>query len=125
MTFPRRLFGVAGELEDILGRALALRLIGDCWRYDEKALRWRTALYVPKVLPLGHHLEALLGRDAAQRLVDRFGGEILQPPRCSDVVRDAEQRGIRELAARGLQRRHIAFLMACSVRQVQRSENGR
>ena len=120
----RRLFGLAGQLEEVLGRALAMRLIGDSWRFDPVAMRWRAALYVPKVLPAGHHLERLLGRDAAQRLVAAFAGEILQPPRCTELHRDLMARDARAFRSRGMTHEGIAALVGASERTVRRMLDG-
>lgn len=117
----RRLYGLAGQLEDLLGRSMALRLIGSGWHCDPVTLRWHGALYVPKVLRPGHHLEMLLGCDAARRLVDAFAGEVLQPPRCKELHRDLLARDVRDFRARGMTLNEIATLVGASVRTVQRA----
>lgn len=75
-------------------------------------------MYVPKTLKPDHILVRLLGWSDAQRLVDVFGGEILQPANCADIYRQFRDRSIIRMAGDGMKPAAIAELMGVSDRHV-------
>lgn len=122
MTLPRS----AQDIADVIGRELALRLIGQLEQAGGR--KWRRVLYVPKRLDTdtGERLVAMIGRDAAERLRRHFGGEILQPANCGFLVRAFRAREVRRLAADGLSIEVIAFLTGVPegrVRELARSKD--
>jgi len=68
--------GVAGELQEIIGRDATIRLI--LAMRGKTGRSWRVCFYVPKHLPIEHELVGILGWRDARRLSRWFGGEILQ-----------------------------------------------
>lgn len=68
--------GVAGEIEEVIGRDATVLLISHMRGATSRP--WRVCFYVPKNLPLDHRLVAILGWQDARRLSRAFGGEILQ-----------------------------------------------
>ncbi|EGO80860.1 hypothetical protein, partial [Xylella fastidiosa] len=86
------------ELADVIGRKQALTLIGQLPRTYPKGRRsGKVILYVPKALSPHHRLVSILGWEDAQKLVDVFGGEILQPANCNYIARHARDCAVVEL----------------------------
>lgn len=112
------------EIADVIGSERALYLVGQLPRCYSKDPRYPNAksshviLYVPKVLKPDHQLVQLLGWHDARRLVDAFGGEILQPGSCADVYRQFLNRSIVRMAHEGMKPAAIAELLSVSDRHV-------
>ena len=112
------------EIADVIGTERALYLIGQLPRCYSKDPRWPNAksshviLYVPKVFKPDHQLVHLLGWHDARKLVDAFGGEILQPGSCADVYRRFLNRSIVRMAHEGMKPAAIAELLGVSTRHV-------
>lgn len=68
--------GVAGEVQEVIGRDATIRLI--VAMRGKTGRSWRVCFYVPKHLPIDHELVGILGWRDARRLSRWFGGEILQ-----------------------------------------------
>lgn len=68
---------------------------------------WRRCLYVPARLPVDHMLVRVLGMTLALRLVDAFGGRILQPSNGSAVERRAKEEAVLTARRAGLSPREI------------------
>lgn len=118
-----RLPASAQEIADVIGRERALYLIGQLprsyqTRKASKSTSWHVILYVPKTLKPDHQLVQLLGWHDAQRLVDAFGGEILNPASCQDIYRAFRDRSIIDMASKGMKAKDVAELMGCSDRHV-------
>jgi hypothetical protein len=74
------------EIADVIGRENALYLIGQLpYCLPKRDGERRVILYVPKRLKPDHRLVQILGWERAAKLVDGFGGEILQPANCEGV----------------------------------------
>lgn len=86
------------EVADVIGRDLALYLVGQLPR---AASNGTPMLYVPKTLKPEHPLVGMLGWPAAMKLVRAFGGEILQPAHCADVYREFRDASILRLLSQG------------------------
>lgn len=112
------------EIADVIGRERALYLVGHLPRCYSKDPRYPNAksshviLYVPKSLKPDHQLVQLLGWHDAQRMVDAFGGEILQPGSCADVYRKFLNRSIVRMGHEGAKPADIAELLSVSDRHV-------
>lgn len=105
------------EIADVIGSERALFLVGQLPRcYTKKSCH--VIMYVPKHLKPDHPLVRLLGWKDAQRLVDVFGGEILQPANCADIYRQFRDREIIRMAGEGMRTASIAELMGVSDRHV-------
>lgn len=119
-----RLPASAQEIADVIGGERALYLIGQLPRCYSKDLRYPNSkashviLYVPKVLKLDNVLVRLLGWVDARKLVDAFGGEILQPAGCAEVYRRFRDQSIIRMAGEGIKPATIAELMDVSDRHV-------
>ena len=112
------------EIAAVIGTERALYLVGQLPRCYSKDSRYPNAkaphviLYVPKSLKPSHPLVRLLGWHDAQRLVDAFGGEILQPASCADVYRSFRDASIIRMAGEGMKPQAIAELLEVSDRHV-------
>jgi len=93
------LTGLAGEIEAVIGRAATIRLIAA--HRGAGARSWRVCVYVPKALDDDHKLVRMIGRDAAERLVAAFGGEILQPGHLRGMKSEWMRRTAWQLATEG------------------------
>lgn len=118
-----RLPASAQEIADVIGSERALYLIGQLprsyqTRKNSKQTSWHVILYVPKTLKPDHQLVQLLGWHDAQRLVDAFGGEILNPASCQEVYRRFRDQSIIRMAGEGIPNKTIAELMEVSDRHV-------
>lgn len=116
-----RLPGVVQEIADVIGRERALYLVGQlprCYAGTAGHKSWRVIMYVPKTLKADHQLVHLLGWHDARRLVDAFGGEILQPPTCAEIYRKFRDASIIRMARSGMKSTAIADLMEVSERHV-------
>lgn len=90
------------EIADVIGRDLALFLIGKLPRaYSPCHPSGQVILYVPRTLRADHSLVSLIGWHPAMKLVRAFGGEILQPATCAGLYREFRDRSIRELLRQG------------------------
>lgn len=113
--------GVAQEIADVIGVERALYLIGQLPRCIAGVKGHRSArvmLYVPQTLRPNHRLVGILGYADAQRLVDAFGGESLQPPTCAELARRWAHKAIIDLHREGVRPVEIAFLMGRTQRSV-------
>jgi len=107
------------QIADVIGRDAALRLVNRLPRsYAGRRQSGIPMLYVPRLLSPDHSLVQLIGFPAAQKLVRAFGGEILYPAACIDVVRHARNREIVRLLNDGWDERVIAYTFGMTVRQL-------
>ncbi|AFL76207.1 Mor transcription activator family protein [Thiocystis violascens] len=99
------------EIADLIGLPGALDLV-DTWG--------GVRLYLPLAhhLPDHHALVARLGRDAAERLCERFGGADLAIPRALAALRAARDRLICHEHAHGSPARALALRYRLSERRV-------
>lgn len=105
------------EIADVIGTERALYLIGQLPRcYSKKSCH--VIMYVPKSLKPDHQLVQILGWQDATRLVDVFGGEILQPASCADIYRQFRDRSILRLVDEGMKPADVAEMMEVSDRHV-------
>lgn len=115
--------GTVQELADVMGRDVALFLVGQlprCVAGQEGKRSSRVIMYVPTIrrLRVKHELVRILGWEKAKRLCHHFGGEILQPANCAEVYRKFRDESIVLLARRGMTPRELAEIMAVSVRHI-------
>ncbi|MBD9528931.1 hypothetical protein [Paracoccus sp. PAR01] len=106
----------AQEIADVIGRERTLYLIGQLPRSGSR--KWRVNLYVPKRVNPDHPLVQMIGWDDANRLVDEFGGMILQPSNCNFLHREFRNREVRRLRDEGWSISAIADAVEISARQV-------
>lgn len=116
------------EIADVLGRERALYLVGKlprCYVEDRRqretnkgGLSERVILYVPKVLKPDHQLVAILGWRDAQALVDVFGGELLAPGNCGEVLRSWKNAGILSVCREGVPNALVAQWFGVTERHV-------
>ena len=84
---PPKLPRSVQEIADVIGHDLAVRLVEMLPRaYTKCHPAGKCILYVPKRLPLDHRLVQLIGWEAAQKMCQAFGGEILHPATCSALT---------------------------------------
>lgn len=81
------------EIAEVIGRSLTMQLIGQlrATESQKQGKRHVLMLYVPKHLRPDHDLVRMIGHQAAHKLTQVFGGEILYPANCrfmSDRLRD-------------------------------------
>ena len=109
------------EIADVIGRETALYLIGQlptCYAGTDGKRSTRVILYVPKSLKPNHRLVEILGWERANKLVEGFGGEILQPANCQEVYRRFRDTEAKRLVADGLTAAQLAEVMAVSERHI-------
>lgn len=105
----------------MIGTERALYLIGQlprCYqtRRNSKQTCWHVILYVPKTLKPDHHLVRLIGWHDASKLVDAFGGEILQPANCSQVYRSFRDQSAVRMVREGNAPQVVCELLGISER---------
>lgn len=118
------------EIANVLGTERALFLIGQlprCYTPGKSGTAWETGkrvgaervvMYVPKRLDFDHELVRILGWKDAQKLVQAFGGEILNPATCSSVYKPFRDEQIARLVGMGLPASTVAQWFDVSERQV-------
>ena len=109
------------EIADVIGRETALYLIGQlptCYAGTSGKQSTRVILYVPKRLKPNHQLVEILGWERASRLVEGFGGEILQPANCQEVYRRFRDTEAKRFVDGGLSAAQLAEIMAVSERHI-------
>lgn len=114
----QRLPRTAQDIADVIGRDAALRLIGQLPRCSPSGHSEIVMLYVPKDLRPDHRLVRLIGWDAANRLVNAFGGEVLLPANCAGIYRGFRDRSIARLHGQGLPVKLLAEWFDVSDRHV-------
>lgn len=115
---PRRLPKATQEIAEVIGRKRALYLVGALPRSYGAYTGSRVNLYVPATLKPNHPLVRLLGWPDAMKLVAHFGGEILYPSKCDEIIRAHRDASIRRLHADGVGSAQIAEWFGISDRQV-------
>ena len=76
-------------------------------------------LYVPKRLRPNHMLVRILGWQHAERLVQAFGGEVLQPANCEAIYQGFRDREIRRMKAEGIAgNAELAWIMGVTERHI-------
>ncbi|MEQ9132671.1 MAG: Mor transcription activator family protein [Salinisphaeraceae bacterium] len=100
---------MARELVEVIGLAGTLMLIEHFGG---------TRLYVPQSLPDDHQLVALLGREKAEALCDRFGGDNPDIPRAYRAVQAALYTNIARAYANGASARDLARRHHCTERWI-------
>ncbi|GGN45594.1 hypothetical protein GCM10011349_11860 [Novosphingobium indicum] len=78
----------------------------------------RVMLYVPKRLKPNHRLVQILGEAQAAKLIEGFGGEILQPANCQEVYRRWRDSEARRMASDGMAPADIAEIMNVTARHI-------
>src|SRR5262245_26215228 len=109
------------EIADVIGRARALYLVGqlpDSYRDSRGRYDGCACLYIPAKLQPQHPLVRMIGWPDAQRLVKAFGGEILWPSKCSELIRDWRDANIRRLSASGMRVQELAEWFNLSDRMI-------
>jgi hypothetical protein len=117
----RRLPKSTQELADVIGRERALFLVGqlpDSYRDSRGRFDGCACLYIPAKLHPMHPLVRMIGWHDAQRLVRAFGGEILWPSKCADLIREWRDANIRRLSADGLKVQQLAEWFGLSDRMI-------
>jgi hypothetical protein len=118
---PRRLPKATQEIAEVIGRERALYLVGAlprAYRGPSHGKRTRVNLYVPATLKPNHQLVKLLGWPDAMKLVAHFGGEILYPSDCDEIIRAHRDESIRRLHRDGVSAAQIAEWFGITDRQV-------
>jgi hypothetical protein len=104
----------------VIGRQRALMLCTTWPAYQAGGGR-RVSVYVPRKLPDGHRLVAIIGPRAAVQLVEAFGGETLQLPAVAGRLGLAARREfIVDEHMRGKTTSEIARLAGIDPRSVRR-----
>ena len=107
------------QIADVIGRDSALHLVNQLPRAFTKGHpSGQPILYVPKVLSPDHPLVQILGFTDAKRLVQAFGGEILYPAACFNLVRQTRNREVVRLLREGWNARDIARAFGLTLKQV-------
>ena len=109
------------ELAEVIGRAAALRLVGQLPEIiagvpGRKSRR--TMLYVPKSIGPGHRLFEILGQENAEKLARRFGGEMMHPANCRSVHQRTRDEAVRRMVQDGANVATVSALMRLSRRQI-------
>lgn len=104
------------EIANEIGRERALFLVGSLPQAGTRT--HRRCLYVPKTITPAHPLVAIIGWEAAQKLVRAFTGMILQPGHCENLKLDHRDRRIREMRSQNIPVAEIALAMGISKRRV-------
>lgn len=99
----------AAEIVDVVGVEAALRLV-EAWG--------GVRLYVPQQMPKDHLLVSTLGREEADELAARYGGESIQVPRCLHALRAVRNTRMRRERARGDSPALLALRYRLTERQV-------
>lgn len=112
------------EIADVIGRERALYLIGQLPKTRVESKKWNAVfLYVPKQLKLTDNLLKILGWNDAMKMVNTFGGELIQLPACEYIYRDFMHRSMKRMNQEGMSIREIAELFGVSERTVARHCN--
>lgn len=109
------------EIADVIGREKALELVGKLPRLRPPSRtkgECQVCVYIPEVLPIDHKLIALIGKPAAERLVERFGGEVLHLATCRRLIDAHRNQAVRRMRAEGWSLATVAWSFGLSVRQV-------
>lgn len=109
------------EIAEVIGREDALYLIGQLPTFQAGNAGHRSTrvmLYVPKRLKPNHRLVQILGEAQAAKLVEGFGGEILQPANCQEVYRRWRDSEARRMASDGMAPADIAEIMNVTARHI-------
>lgn len=110
--------GVLADIAEVAGEAVAARLAHEVGG---------SRLWIPKTAGEDTELVRLVGREAAEAIIDRLGaGEVIVP--IGRAASHAQQRrAIRKLLRKGLSCQHIARELRCHLRTVERvaSQMGR
>lgn len=118
------------EIADCIGREKALELVGKLPRLRPPSCtknEQRVCLYVPEQLTDNHRLIELIGKPAAQKLVDRFPGEILHLATCRGLINAHRDRAVVRMRRDGWSLATISWSFGLSQRQITnilRTHNG-
>lgn len=110
-------------IADVIGRAQALKLVGALPRCragiaGKESNRVICYIPLPRTLHAEHRLVQILGWTDALRLCQAYGGEILQPANCAEILRAHRVRSIAVLHECGYAIDQIAKLLNCCKRTV-------
>ena len=78
----------------------------------------RASLYVPQLVTDDHWITKSIGRTAATKLADAFGGECLYPANCKDLVKQCRDGFIFHEVSSGKSTAEISEKSGVSSRQV-------
>lgn len=107
------------EIADVIGRDAALLLVDSLPRaYSPCHPSGKVILYVPQSIRPDHHLVQLLGWANAEKLVDSFGGMMLQPAICTALRVGERDEAIRGMRSRGISVQAIAREFGITDRHV-------
>lgn len=125
---PQKLPRSVQEIADVIGRNRALYLVGQlprCYVADRRQREKnkggqseRVILYVPKVLKQDSQLVQILGWHEAKALVDVFGGELLAPGTCGELLRNWKNAGILDVCRSGVPNALVAEWFGVTERHV-------
>lgn len=104
------------EIADVIGRAYAVKLIGNLPQAGSR--KWRVCIYVPKRMRIDHPIVQVIGYPAAKKLSWAFAGMILQPSNCKSIYKAYRNREMHRMAEEGLPDAEIAAATSLSPRQV-------
>lgn len=122
--------GSVREIAEVIGRAAALRLIGAlpaCVAGAHGKKSSRVMLYVPKKLAPDHRLVQILGAEKAMKMVEAFGGEVMQPANCRRIFARHRDEAILRMLKDGARLSMVLSIMRVSRRHVVnlvRAQNG-
>lgn len=105
----------------MIGRERALFLVGqlpDSYRDSRGRFDGCACLYIPAKIHPNHQLVRMIGWQDASRLVRAFGGEILYPSKCAELIREWRDANIRRLNLKGMKVQELAEWFGLSDRMI-------
>jgi len=108
----RLLPGIVREIADLIGLHATLKLV----EHYPGIEMWVPGNYDPD-----HVLVKIIGHEAASKLVDNYGGESYQMPKCVDAIRAVRNTRI---CASDKSQRQLAIEHGLTVRQIRNIQNG-
>lgn len=111
----------AKELALVIGRRATLCLafqLPRCLAGEKGKQSKRVILYVPQKLKPGHRLARIVGEDCAHKLVDHFGGEIIQLANCQRFLDERRDKAIRQQLDAGARPAVLAASFGVTARTI-------
>lgn len=106
------------QIAEVIGRWKALAFVAAIPTYPRKGGGISRSIYIPRRLHVYHPLVQAIGRLDAEKLANKFGGEIINPGAAMATRLAARDQWIFEQAARGVTAGEIAKSVNLSVRRV-------